>query len=62
MPELSAPVSARPCPKCARLVPSRVDLCRCGYDFTSAPPRAPIIFEPDEPPSDRQWVARRWSS
>src|SRR6185503_7736367 len=55
MPEHSAPVSARPCPSCARLVPSRVDRCRCGYDLTAAAPRTPIIFEADEPAS-RQWI------
>ncbi|MEO8076694.1 MAG: trypsin-like peptidase domain-containing protein [Acidobacteriota bacterium] len=56
MPEHSDPVSARACPSCARLVPSRVDQCRCGHHFTAASPRTAVIYEPDDPSSNWQWL------
>jgi S1-C subfamily serine protease len=57
MPEHSDPVSARTCPSCGRLVPSRVDTCRCGHDFTATAPRTAVIYEPDEPHSSVKWLA-----
>jgi S1-C subfamily serine protease len=56
MPEHSDPLSARTCPSCARLVPSRVDTCRCGHAFTATVPRDSVSYEPDERRSSARWL------
>jgi S1-C subfamily serine protease len=56
MPEPSGAMAARPCPSCARLVPSRVDACRCGYSFSAPQPRTTVIYDADEPSSVRTWL------